>query len=161
LRGGRSGYIDGADTTLRPSFRVFAMMSQPTASPPFPSAGQSAKPSQFVWTLAAHLTIFVIITIQFLFVVPRFTKTLKDLDAQLPAMTLLLLDMSSWWMDYWYLFSAFGLPIYIGGLYFVAHRSRTAARISTYCAIAFLILLMVFSFVALYLPVMAGTRKLS
>jgi hypothetical protein len=135
-------------------------MSQSSAPPPLPPAA-SAKPSGFAWMLVANLTVVAIATILFVFVVPRFTKKFKDLDAELPTMTIFVIELSAWWRDNWLISVPLGLPIYIAGLYFVAHRRPTSARTSTYGMIGLLILTVLFTMIALYLPMVSTTRVLS
>jgi type IV pilus assembly protein PilC len=48
--------------------------------------------------VAVGIVVFIMLKI-----VPAFTKIFKDFDAQLPAMTLMLIDMSNWVKNNWYL----------------------------------------------------------
>jgi type II secretory pathway component PulF len=98
--------------------------------------------------------VFTIVTIELLLIVPWLTKRFVGLGAKLPPMTVLLIDMSSWWRSYWLLLAILVLTIYVGALCLLVRRGSAAARISTYGVIGLLILFLLFSMVALYLPLL-------
>ena len=59
-----------------------------------------------VVTVAVCILTFIMIKI-----VPEFEKIFEEFDLELPAMTLLLVTISNWWVNYWYLIP--GIPITI------------------------------------------------
>jgi type II secretory pathway component PulF len=135
-------------------------MSQPPSPPPssgHPDAN-AARSAGFARMLIAHLAIMAFLTFFHLMIVPGFTKVFKDFDAQLPAMTLVLIDLSNWTKYYWYVLAVFVLPLYVAALYFVDHRSRTASKIWTYGLFVLMVLHLLFAAVALGLPLTNQTR---
>jgi type II secretory pathway component PulF len=131
------------------------MSSQPFP-PPMPTAPEAIPrgSARFTWMLFAHLAIWAFFTIFCLQIVPRFTKVVEDLDAQLPAMTLMIIDITNVTKNNWYYLPVFILPGYAAGLYVVHNASRVAARIWTYALFGVFVLFMMLAALALGLPFM-------
>jgi type IV pilus assembly protein PilC len=100
------------------------------------------------------------VVLLFLKLVPRFVWIFKDFDAALPAMTIVMIDVSTWFRYYWYLAVPL-VPVYFAGLYLAGRSDGGLQRTWTHVAVVLFVLLAAFSAVALMLPMAALMKKLS
>jgi hypothetical protein len=129
--------------------------------PPLPENLELATPPPLtVRTAVAHLSVLAGIGLLLLKVVPAFTKIFKDFDAQLPGMTIAMIEMSNWFKNYWYL-TALLVPFYFGGLYYVGTVDKSAQRTWTNLLVVFFLLLVFFAVFAMFLPLVTLIQKLS
>jgi len=62
---------------------------------------------------AVIVVAFVIVTILMIFVIPQFSELFSGFGAELPGLTQFLIDMSNWFVGYWYiLFAIIGGAVY-------------------------------------------------
>jgi hypothetical protein len=137
-----------------------AAMELDRSIPPSPPRGAPSNSPKFLTTAAAHVLAFVMVSVDLMYVVPRFTRIFKDFDTTVPPVTVQLIDMSNWWKDFWF-FPTFVLPFYLAALYFVVRANPTAARIWTYVAVILSVLVLAFTAVAVFLPMVTLYQKLN
>lgn len=71
---------------------------------------------------AVIVVAFIIVTILMIFVIPQFKELFSSFGADLPALTLMIINISNWFVNYWYIL-LFGV---IGGVYaFLEARKRS------------------------------------
>jgi len=141
--------------------RNVAMSSPPPVLPPpvLPPT-RPAGSSGLGWIVVFHVVVFATASVFLLKLVPAFTKVFAERRADLPGMTLLLIDISNWWKDNWFVLPVVGLPAY-AVLMWLVRANRPALRVLTYGVFACLLLLLAFGGVALYLPLVpAGPQQL-
>ena len=69
--------------------------------------------SALFYPAAVIVVAFIIVTILMIFVIPQFSELFQSFGADLPALTQFLIDMSNWFVAYWYiLFAVIGGVVY-------------------------------------------------
>src|SRR3954468_5337492 len=66
-----------------------------------------------VYPVVVILVAVAILTFIMLFIIPKFEKIFKDFNMQLPEMTRILMAVSNWFGQYWYVLPLFPLSIYL------------------------------------------------
>ncbi|MBL8815807.1 MAG: type II secretion system F family protein [Planctomyces sp.] len=77
---------------------------------------------------AAVITVAVgIVSFIMIYIIPKFKKIFEDFDTDLPAMTVVLIDMSDWMMNYWYMLivGPFGFFLFIK----IVKKNKTGAYV--------------------------------
>jgi hypothetical protein len=132
--------------------------------PPLPESLDISPPALppplTVRTAVVHIAVLATVGLLFLKIVPAFTKIFKDFDATLPGMTIVMIDASNWFKNYWYL-AVLLLPLYFGGLYYVGVAAKEAQRTWTSFLVIFVVLLVLFAVFAMFLPLVTLIEKLS
>lgn len=79
--------------------------------------------SALFYPIAVIVVAFIIVTILMLFVIPQFQELFGSFGAQLPGLTLMVINMSKWFQAYWYIL--FGSIIgVVYGFFELKRRSR-------------------------------------
>ena len=73
---------------------------------------------------AVIVVAFVIVTILMIFVIPQFQELFSSFGADLPALTMMIINMSKWFQEYWYLLIG-GIIVAVFG--FLETRKRSVA----------------------------------
>ena len=83
---------------------------------------------------AAVITVAVgIVSFIMIFIIPKFKKIFEDFDTDLPAMTVMLIDMSDWLLNYWYF-------LFVGPISFIifikiVKKNKTGAYVVDWCSL--------------------------
>ena len=81
--------------------------------------------SALFYPTAVLVVAFIVVAVIMLFVVPAFKEVFSNFGADLPAPTLMVIAMSDFFVEYWYLiFGAIG-----GGLYFLVQAWRRSPKV--------------------------------
>ena len=81
--------------------------------------------SALFYPVAVLIVAFIVVAVIMLFVVPAFKEVFSNFGADLPAPTLMVIAMSDFFVEYWYLiFGAIG-----GGLYFLVQAWRRSPKV--------------------------------
>ena len=81
--------------------------------------------SALIYPIAVLTVAFVVLAIIMIFVIPAFRDIFKGFGAELPAMTQLVMDASTFFVTYWYLI--FGSIF--GGIYFAYHSWKRSPAV--------------------------------
>ena len=73
---------------------------------------------------AVIVVAFIIVTILMIFVIPQFQELFSSFGADLPALTMMIINMSKWFQEYWYLLIG-GIIVTVFG--FLETRKRSVA----------------------------------
>ncbi len=70
--------------------------------------------SALFYPTAVIVVAFIIVSILMIFVIPMFKTLFDDFGADLPALTQILIDMSNWFVNYWWLMLAIIIGVVVG-----------------------------------------------
>ncbi|MDR2153911.1 MAG: type II secretion system F family protein [Burkholderiaceae bacterium] len=81
--------------------------------------------SALMYPAAVIIVAFTVVAIIMIFVIPSFKDVFSSIGADLPAPTLLVISISEFFVDFWYL--ALGLPIF--GIYFFMQACKRSEKV--------------------------------
>ena len=79
------------------------------------------------YPVAVVVVAFVITCILMIFVIPQFQELFSGFGADLPALTMIVINMSKWFQEFWWLLIG-GIIGVVVGLYQLKHRSKKFAH---------------------------------